>query len=344
MGIYYDGTKLLSMKDINGEQPEIYAVVGNRTGGKTTYFGRLLINRFLKRNEKFMLLYRWGYEVSDVAEKFFKDIGALFFPEYEMSSKNMNKGVYANLYLNDKHCGYAVSINTADNIKKIAHLFSDTQNMFFDEFMPESNNYCNKEIEKLLSIHTSVARGQGKQVRYVPLFMASNSVTLLNPYFTEWDISNRLKKDTKFLRCDGLVLEQTYNETAAYAQTTSAFNRAFSKNKYVEYASQNVYLNDNYAFIDKPEGYGKYLFTVKYMNKLYSVLEYESDGVIYVSDKADISFPVKFSLTTNDHAINYVMLAKNDFIISHYRKLFEYGCFRFKNLACKEMILKLLSY
>ena len=46
--IYYDGTKLLSLKDIDGNQPEIYLCTTNRTGGKTTYFSRLLVNRFLK--------------------------------------------------------------------------------------------------------------------------------------------------------------------------------------------------------------------------------------------------------------------------------------------------------
>ena len=46
---YYDGTKLLSMTDINGKKPELYLCTTNRTGGKTTYFGRLVVNRFKKK-------------------------------------------------------------------------------------------------------------------------------------------------------------------------------------------------------------------------------------------------------------------------------------------------------
>ena len=56
MSQYYDGTKLLSMLDINGKKPEIYMTTTNRTGGKTTYFGRLLVNRFKKTGAKFCLL------------------------------------------------------------------------------------------------------------------------------------------------------------------------------------------------------------------------------------------------------------------------------------------------
>ena len=82
--MYYDGTKLLSMKDINGNTPEIYMCTTNRTGGKTTYFNRYAVNRHLKDKKKFCLVYRYNYELDDVATKFFKDIQQLFFNDYEM--------------------------------------------------------------------------------------------------------------------------------------------------------------------------------------------------------------------------------------------------------------------
>ena len=74
MGKYYDGTKLLSMLDLNGKKQEIYMCTTNRSGGKTTYFGRLCVNRFLDKGEKFGLIYRYNYELDDVADKFFKDL------------------------------------------------------------------------------------------------------------------------------------------------------------------------------------------------------------------------------------------------------------------------------
>lgn len=171
MSAYYDGTKLLSMLDINGRKPEIYMCTTNRTGGKTTYFARLLVNRFLDRNEKFCLIYRYNYELDDCAQKFFKDINGLFFKGKTMTSKRKASGIFHELYLDDKPCGYAVSLNSADQLKKYSHLFSDVARMFFDEFQSETNHYCSDEIKKLLSIHTSVARGQGEQIRYVPVYM-----------------------------------------------------------------------------------------------------------------------------------------------------------------------------
>lgn len=344
MSKYYDGTKLLSMLDINGNKPEIYMCTTNRTGGKTTYFGRLCINRFLDKGEKFGLLYRYNYELDDIAEKFYKDLGSLFFPNYTMTSKRRASGTFQELFLNDKSCGYALSLNNADQIKKYSHLFSDIQRMIFDEFQSETNHYCECETKKFISVHTSIARGQGKQVRYVPVYMISNSVSIINPYYVEMGISSRLKDDTKFLRGDGFVLEQGYIESASIEQKKSGFNRAFSKNSYTAYSSECVYLNDNKAFVEKPAGKSKYLCTLRYKGSDFALREYTESGLIYCDDKADSSFLTRISVTTDDHNINYIMLKRNDFFLSNLRYFFERGCFRFKDMRCKEAVLSALSY
>lgn len=341
---FYDGTKLLSLMDINGKKPEIYICTTNRSGGKTTYFSRYLVNRFKKYGEKFCLLYRYNYELDDIVDKFFKDIKTLFFPADELTGKKKAKGIYWELFLNDNSCGYAVALNNADVIKKYSHLFSDTSVMMMDEFQSETNHYCNNEIDKFMSIHTSIARGQGKQVRRVPVIMIGNAVTLLNPYYAQMGISERLRDNTKFLRGDGYVLEQGYIDTASIAQKDSGFNRAFGKAKYSTYASQNVYLNDSKSFVEILTGQSKYLATIKYNNNNFAIREFSELGIIYCDDNADKTFPFKIAIDTADHNINYVMLKQNDFFISSLRYFFDHGCFRFKNLLCKEAILKCLSY
>ena len=342
---YYDGTKLLSMNDINGNKPEIYMCTTNRTGGKTTYFGRLCVNRFMDKGEKFALIYRYNYELDDCAEKFYKDIGKLFFPNTTMTSKRRASGIFHELFINDKSCGYAISLNSADQLKKYSHLFSDVMRMIFDEFQSETNHYCSDEIRKFLSIHTSVARGNGEQIRYVPVYMLSNPVSIINPYYTEMNISSRLDDKTKFLKGNGFVLEQGYVESASLAQKESGVNKAFSKNDYVAYSSECVYLNDNQAFIEKPENCAsKYLATIRYKNSDYAIREYKELGILYCDDHADRTFPTRISVTTDDHNINYVMLKNNDFFISNLRFFFEHGAFRFKDLKSKEALLKCISY
>lgn len=341
---YYDGTKLLSMKDINGKTPEIFMCTSNRTGGKTTYFGRLAVNKFLKYGKKFGLTYRFNYELDDVCDKFYKDIGSLFFSGYDMTTKRRASGLFHELFLNDESCGYAFALNGADQIKKYSHLFSDIDNMVFDEFQSETNHYCADEVKKFISLHTSVARGHGKQVRYVPVYMMSNPVSIINPYYVAMGVSSRLRDDTKFLRGDGFVLEQGFNESASIAQKESGFNRAFASNDYVAYSSEAVYLNDSKAFIEKPVGTSRYICTIRYQGVDYGIKEYADLGIMYCDNKADITYRLRITVTTEDHNINYVMLKRNDFFLANLRTLFEKGCFRFKDLKCKEAVLTALSY
>ena len=344
MSVYYDGAKLLSMRDINGNKPEIFMCTTNRPGGTTTYFGRLCVNRFFDKGEKFALTYRYNYELDDCADKFYKDISGLFFKGTTMTSKRKASGIYHELFIDGASCGYAVSLNSADQLKKYSHLFSDVKRMMFDEFQSETNHYCPDEIRKFLSVHTSIARGQGEQIRYVPVYMCANPVSIINPYYVEMGISERLREDTKFLRGDGFVLEQGYVDSASKAQMESGFNRAFARNSYVAYSSQCIYLNDNQAFVEKPRGRGRYLGTLRYKGVDYGLREFAEDGVIYCDDKPDNSFGMKLTVTTDDHQVNYVMLKRNSLFLNNMRYFFEQGCFRFKDLRCKEAVLKALSY
>lgn len=339
---YYNGTQLLSYTDIDGSKPEIYICTTNRTGGKTTWFGKKCVDIYLKSNSKFGLLYRYKHELDNCAEKFFKDLGNLFFPNLTMESVSRAGGCFHELFLNGESCGYVFALNSADQLKKYSHFFSDCDRLIFDEFQLENGNYCSGEIFKFISLHQSIARGNGKQSRYVPVYMLGNTVSLVNPYFTELGISERLREDTKFLRGKGWVLEQGYVNSAANAQNESAFNRAFSNNKYVAYSSQNVYLNDNLAFIEKPEGKSRYLCTLKYKGVDYGVREYIECGLIYCDKRPDLSNPFKISVTTSDHQINYVMLHGN-LIVDRMKYFFNQGCFRFKDLECKECIMKAVS-
>lgn len=344
MSKYYDGTKLLSLKDLDGQRPEIYMVTTNRTGGKTTYFGRYSVRRFLNFNEKFALLYRFNYELDNVSDKFFKDLKTLFFPNMEMTSKRLAHGIFHELFLNDRSCGYAITLNSADQLKRYSHLFSDVDRILFDEFQSETNHYCDKEVKKFQSIHTSIARGQGEQTRYVPVYMMSNPVTLLNPYYSAMKIGSRLQSNTKFLRGSGWVLEQGYVDSAAKAMKQSGFAKAFAEDDYMKYSTEAVYLNDNYAFVETIQGKCKYVCTLRYMGKEYGIKEYLERGVVYVDDKPDLTYPYKITVTTEDHQINYLMLQKHDMFIMNMRFLFNKGVFRFKNLECKEAALAALSY
>lgn len=343
MANFYDGTKLLSLKDLNGNTPEIYISTSNRSAGKTTYFNKLCFSKYLKNNEEFMLLYRFNYELSECNHKYFDDIRTLFFSNYEVDMKMHARGKFAELIENEHTIGWAVCLNDADIIKKYSHVFCNVTRILFDEFQSETNHYCNDEITKFISIHQSVARGGGKQSRYVPVYMIGNFVSLLNPYYTKLGISSRLNSNVNYLRGNGWVLEQNLNESASQAQQESIFNSAFSDDKYVNYSSQKTYLNDNDAFIEKISGNSRYLATINVKGVNYAIREYDC-GLVYCDRGIDQNFPLKIAVTTENHQVNYIMLNRSSYLVSQLRFYFDRGIFRFKDLECKQAIMMMLSY
>lgn len=341
---FYDGTKLLSLKDIDGETPAIFVSTGGRGVGKTTKYNKMAVNRFKKGKGKFLLLYRWLYELSDVAEKFFKDIKELFFPEDTMSEKIKAKGHYVELKLNDAVCGYAVAVNDANTVKKLSHFFNDVTLMLFDEFVPEDGRYCPRELDKLQSIYSSIARGHGEPCRYVQLIMISNKITLMNPYFEEWGFSCRIQNDTKYLRGRGVVLESYSNEEISQRKQEAAFSRAFSGSKYQAYANTDVYLNDNLTFIETIKEQTEYVCTVSYKGQDFAIRKCIPLGVLYCDKNVDKSYPVRLALTTADMRTNYILMENFGYLIQQLRTVFNQGAFRFKDLACKECVFELIGH
>lgn len=334
---FYDGNKLLNLKDLDKKQPEIFLCSGNRTGGKTTYFGKYLLDCYFKKGMRFGLQVRNVKELDDIAEQFFKDITGLFYPNISWGQKRSSFGQY--LIINDEVAGYAWALKHAKEIKKKSHLLSDCAHYLMDEF--QGGPYLKTEISDFISIHTSIARGQGKQVRYVPVYMLSNKLSLLNPYFVALGISARLKKDTKFLRGHGWVMEQNYNESAYLAQQESAFIQAFSD---VEDGAQMVYLEDNENFIERPKTPGRYLCTLVCDDLSIGLTEHHVEGIVYASKRFDPSFPLKFTASVTQHSANKILINRSFALYEDLRKYFEMGLFRFSDAQTKGAILQLLSY
>lgn len=341
---YYNGTKLLSRKDLENNTPEIFVVVGNRGAGKSFFFKEFLLKKWLEKKEMFLDIVRYKYEVPDRVTAFYEDLTQEKYSDLEVDSKKMISGNATAHIINGELAGYTVALSSADTLRKYSSMFVHIQRMFFDEFQLEGMNYLPEEVNKIQSLHMSVARGGGKQSRYVPLYMASNVVSVINPYFYAWGFTNRINKDTKFLRGIGVVLEQCYNESAAKAAKQSAFNRAFQNSHYLDYAATNVALADNYAFIanvNEPDSY--YMYTIVYEGKDFALWQNERLGILFVNRRIDYKRRNILTFKGADHDINRVLLMRMEDVVYRWRILFQQGCFRFSDLEAKQAFLDILS-
>lgn len=347
MSQYYNPSKLLSLRDLDGDVPEIYICTSNRTAGKTTAFNRYALKRFLNNEEKFCILVRFKYQLGNVAESFFKDINRLFFREYEMKDEPGGGGVFKNIFIRKIdteewiNCGYAVSLNTANQIKNFSHYFSDVSRILMDEFLPEDGHYCSDELSKFQSVHTSISRGNGEMVRYVPVIMIGNTVTMFNPYYMEFGVTQRLMPETKFLRGNGYVLEQGYNDAAQKAQLSSTFNKAFKNSNYLKYSASANYLASDQSFIAKLSGANQYICTIKYQDHLYGVRYYKNECLLYANASADSSYYLKLSASLEDHSEGCRLDCPPNLKML-FRKKFDMGAFRFQDYSSKMAVLTLI--
>ena len=157
-------------------------------------------------------------------------------------------------------------------------------------------------------------------------------------------ISERLQENTNYLRGEGWVLEQGFNDSASKAQKESAFNRAFGDNSYNRFSSEKFYLNDNNSFVKKMNGKSYYIMSLHYEGKWYGFRYYPENQILYISKNADLSAPKKFAITVNDMTEETTLLKGMNGYVLKMRDAFDRGQFRFQDLNCKSALFTLLSY
>lgn len=322
--------------------------VSNRTAGKTTYFLKLLLTRALKNDHEFMLVFRKLHDLSDLAATTWESV-ANFFPDYHITEKSHKRGLIKSLWASKgadepKRVAWGVALSTIETLKRNSHLFKNVNEMYMDEFILENDRYLDNELDDLMSLHTTVARGYGQMVRYVALYMCGNPYSMINPYYSYFKIAERLKTDTHFIRGHGWVFEQSINEFAREAQKQSAFNRAFDRLNYAAYSAEGVYFNDNLSMIGKLNGRMRYVCTLVGDKQEFGVMEALAHNCIYVSDKSDSSNPTRIAASADQVNSNTFLFESNSFMIKVLRNAFRCGSVRFKNLDAKVAFIRAIKY
>ena len=98
-------------------------------------------------------------------------------------------------------------------------------------------------------------------------------------------------------------------------------------------------------FIEKKSPNSYYMFTLIYKGDEIGVWCDAKEGLIYITNKVDITYPLRYAITTNDHKPNMIVLSNkySKDKIKILTKMYEYGCLRYENIKLKSYMFEIFK-
>lgn len=276
---YYDYRRLFSFNAF------IMVLCGGRGLGKTYGAKKKGIQDAIKKGEQFIYLRRYLEELKAAKLTFFADIAGAF-PDYDCrvngpvgqispalvrgegeTDSEWNKRVKGRKWTT---VCYFVALSVTQSQKSTS--FPLVTLIIFDEFIIErssNSSYLRKEVEALMNFYNTVDRGQDK----TRLLLLANSVSIMNPYFSEWDIQpDQLPEISK--HADGDIVCH-FPDSKDYQKSIyqTRFGKFISKNMrdYADYAVGNEFKDANDKLISEKTANAKYKYSVETEGGTFSV-------------------------------------------------------------------------
>ena len=338
-----------------------YVIVGNRSAGKSYGCKKRAITNFIKKGEQFAYVRRYTDDLKDSLPNFFKDIVKNNeFPDYEFKVDGTK--LYCRLkteedtkvtWKEEDVCGYGLILSTADNKKSIS--YPSVTMIIYDEFMLDkessSQRYLRNEPKTLLNLYETVARPGTEHPRCV-LFMLSNSVSINNPFFLFWDLKmpsmDKPDGNGKYIwhhPTRPMIVENAVKQEMVDAKMQNEFYGIIKGTGYDDFAIHNEFVNDDETFVEKRSSTAKFYFTFIYKNRKYGVWVDVLQGLMWVSEAVDPSYPITYSITMKDHRPNTLFLKNRNHAI-HFNKFiqaYKDGCVRFESILIKSICYEILK-
>lgn len=334
MNIFYNFDKILSYNAF------LNIIIGERGVGKTYGSKKYVINRFLKKHKQFVYIRRYETDLIESVgntedNKFFEQIKNEF-PDHTFAIRKSKK--VRKLLIDNKVCGYALPLSSADSLKSSTYENVDT--IIYDEFMLKegsSQHYLRNEPELILDIIETVAR-----LRDIKIFLLGNAISSTAPIMSYFDLTLPYNSDVKLFKNGLILVNYIKNEPYREYKKQTKFGQLIEGTRYSKYAIDNEFLTDSKCFIRK-KSESKFYFIFTLNNKDYGVWR-DKEDYMYISDDIDPNCPLKFALNIEDHdeSTIFLKIRNNPYflnIVAHYRlaKL----CF--ENQAIKNYVMESLA-
>lgn len=307
-------------------------IVGMRGNGKTYGTKQEVIINFIKTGEQFIYLRRFKEELKKIRTRYYDDIRDAF-PDHSLECKS---GCF---YIDGKLAGYTQALSTS-KIEK-SNPFPKVTTIIFDEFIIDKGvyHYLPDEVIYFLEFYSTVARQ-----RDVRVWFLSNAITMVNPYFTYFNIKYPTNAK-KIYRDNEILLQITENKALEEKIKQTRFGSIIENTPYGKYAIENEFFRDNYTFIEKRTKNSEYYCTFIYNgNKVGVWIDYLA-GLIYFSNHIDENYSSIYSITNKDHGLNTLLLTGKykPYKVQNIAQQYRLGNVRFESLELKEIGFKILQ-
>ena len=326
--MWYDGKKVLQKGAL------FNFIVGGRGIGKSFFWKRHCLQRFIDCGQQFIYLRRYKEELKgDKMKRLFNDLQAAgYFTDNEIEVKGKE------IYLDKKVCGYIQSLSTALIAKSDSFPF--VESILFDEFLIETGtyHYLKNEVDAMLSFYETVARNRPD----VSVYFLSNAITVNNPYFAAFRIQLPMKGARIWRRGD-VLLEMPRDEDFIDNKKKSRFASLISGTLYSEYSIENKFFLDDETFIEKKTGSAVIACNFSINGNIIGMWLDAGNGLAYLSPDVDKRL-YTYSLTVSGHAVNTILVGRYKpyhlkLLIDEYRA----GCLRFENQKIKGLAMDYLA-
>ena len=314
--IYYNGEKILSYNAL------LNIIIGERGVGKTYFWKTFAVKRFLNKGKQFAYIRRYDTDLeasvgSSTDNKFFEQIRNEF-PDstFKISkSKKVRK-----LYIDNKICGYALPLSSADSLKSSS--YENVDIIIYDEFMLKegsTQHYLRNEPEIILDLIETIGR-----LRDIRVFCLGNAISSTSPLMYYFDVTLPYNTDIKLFKDGTIAVEYIKNEKYREVKKASRFGKLIDGTKYGKYAIDNEFLTDSKAFIRKKDKNARFYFILYVNGKSYGIWRDYKNQMMYVSNDIDPNCPIKFAINEEDHNETTIFAkVRSNFwfkqIINHYR-------------------------
>ena len=315
---------------INSYNATLNFILTNRGFGKTFGAKCNVIKKFIKKGEQFVYVRRYKTELNDI-HKFFDspDLRKKFKTHtFEVKGKTF--------YIDGKIAGYAIALSTSQKLKSVDYPFVTT--IIFDEFIVDKGciRYLTNEVDVFLDLYETIARKRNN----VKAYLLANNVSIVNPYFTYFDVTPKKTERFTIARDGELVIEMCTDTVFINEKLETKFGKLIKGTKYADYSIYNNSLRDSEVFIEKrPKRNTSPVMSITYNSDTAMIwLDYKT-GIFYCDDKY-MKTCNEYVLSCDDHNPNTLLNASgiNLNMLKQLISYFQVGRVRFTDQNVKHLM------